>query len=615
MKKIYIYLVSTLGSGLKFKIYAAAMTVLLVLLIIFFITACIKSKKKKIKMKTKLQNNADIEQRRLNRIAELKSKKSRIDADISKISSEKDDIISHINYEEEIIQKSYNILNEKDEKRLKTVTVQKEGLETLLKKQTSGPFKSFRKSSACSTLLTIQKLDSEYKSLRLSLISRQEDKDKRLETVKIKTEKIESERKEVLSPLLREKAECEIELHDLTKNEEEEDIIHVFSKKGIMRSAKKLARNEAKQYKKDKKAAINKAKEDLAISKREYADEKKCRLKAEKDRDMTVVKAKIDAKKNKKIKKPSEYISPIIETEYLKAAVTEDDSVKTIIADIHEDNDFEIRSDENPKTEIFSDKQAKSLITASDISENETEEMIAETAAADAVEIGEDETADNDLHSDKTAENNDSADSETEIDAENEKSLEEKMQNEKLSGSYEHDYSDIPATPLNLAKNQKPITEIILKDPDKRKYSVLTDVKPEAEHKTVKRRSGAEKQEQLNELEKAASSYAGKWLIRKTDEGYFAELVTSGNEVLLSTENYTSLSGVKSGVSTLKKNIVTDNITISIDKNGSFRFKIFSSGNKLLCISEKYDTKYKCDKAIETAKEFAETAVIMEENH
>lgn len=105
--------------------------------------------------------------------------------------------------------------------------------------------------------------------------------------------------------------------------------------------------------------------------------------------------------------------------------------------------------------------------------------------------------------------------------------------------------------------------------------------------------------------------YSGKWLIVQEENRYSALLKASNGETMLSTESYTSLSGIKSGIDTLKKNIEKENYAINLDKNGNFVFKIFSTSNRLLCVGEGYSTREQCEKAFQSVKRFSKTAVIV----
>lgn len=115
--------------------------------------------------------------------------------------------------------------------------------------------------------------------------------------------------------------------------------------------------------------------------------------------------------------------------------------------------------------------------------------------------------------------------------------------------------------------------------------------------------------------EQTSKRYAGKWVIVTEDDGrLYAYLKASNGEKMLATEGYSSLSGIKSGIDTLKKNIQKDNYAINLDKNGNFVFKIFSGANRLLCVGEGYSTREQCEKAFSSVKRFAATAVITVEN-
>lgn len=108
--------------------------------------------------------------------------------------------------------------------------------------------------------------------------------------------------------------------------------------------------------------------------------------------------------------------------------------------------------------------------------------------------------------------------------------------------------------------------------------------------------------------------YAGKWVIFEFDGRFYADLKASNGEIMLRTESYTTLSGIKSGIDTLKKNIELENYAISLDKNGNFVFKIFSTAKRLLCVGEGYSTREQCEKAFASVRRFSKTATITIEN-
>jgi len=113
-----------------------------------------------------------------------------------------------------------------------------------------------------------------------------------------------------------------------------------------------------------------------------------------------------------------------------------------------------------------------------------------------------------------------------------------------------------------------------------------------------------------------ARKYSGKWVITTDSDGKMRALLkTDDEEELLSSENYSSLSGIKSGIDTLKKNIENDNYAVNLDKNGNFVFKIFTSANRVLCVSEGYSTRDICEKAFATVKRISGSAVIVIEKN
>ncbi len=108
--------------------------------------------------------------------------------------------------------------------------------------------------------------------------------------------------------------------------------------------------------------------------------------------------------------------------------------------------------------------------------------------------------------------------------------------------------------------------------------------------------------------------YTGKWKIVQDDDGYYAVLTASNGGTLLQTEKYRSITNVKNGIETIKKNVDSGNFAISIDKYGHYHFKLFNLSNRLICMSEDYSSKAKCESGIESVKRFAKTASIIQED-
>lgn len=115
-------------------------------------------------------------------------------------------------------------------------------------------------------------------------------------------------------------------------------------------------------------------------------------------------------------------------------------------------------------------------------------------------------------------------------------------------------------------------------------------------------------------------SKKGKWVLRKAvaedgnEESYYFELRASNGQLLLTSEEYTTLNGAKSGIATHKANIASGNIRPVLTRNGDYILKIYAGNGQLLCLGEHYATKELCQSAVDSVKRFAETAESVEEN-
>ena len=155
-------------------------------------------------------------------------------------------------------------------------------------------------------------------------------------------------------------------------------------------------------------------------------------------------------------------------------------------------------------------------------------------------------------------------------------------------------YNDgIPATPIHKkSKFAKPITKIV--------------TKKRADEPTVKT-------DEVAVTETKKNAYNGKWKVEKTnDDKLFATLTASNGGSLLSTQGYSNANGLKTAISNIKKNLADGNVSVNADKNGKFVFKIFTPSGRTIVTSGVYGSKFQCEKALESTKRFAETAVIAE---
>ena len=176
-------------------------------------------------------------------------------------------------------------------------------------------------------------------------------------------------------------------------------------------------------------------------------------------------------------------------------------------------------------------------------------------------------------------------------------------------------------TQTNDKKEEKPTQTKTVKKAETKKELARAETKTET--KNTKNTAQTKKQTATKpatttqkpvEQENEKRRYTGKWKISQEDEGYIATLTASNGGTLLKTEKYKSISGVKNGIETIKKNIDVGNFAISVDKYGHYRFKLFNVSNRLICVSEDYSSKNKCENGIESVKRFAKTdTVIIEE--
>ena len=155
-------------------------------------------------------------------------------------------------------------------------------------------------------------------------------------------------------------------------------------------------------------------------------------------------------------------------------------------------------------------------------------------------------------------------------------------------------YNDgIPATPIHKkSKYAKSVTKLLVKKP----------VVKEEPEQNVQTKEEARK-----------SAYLGKWKVEKTEDGkLFAKLRASNGGILLTTPLYTSEIGLKNGITAIKKSLAADNVTVTANKAGKFVFKITAPSGRTIVTSEQYAARFQCEKALDSAKRFAETAVITE---
>ena len=295
--------------------------------------------------------------------------------------------------------------------------------------------------------------------------------------------------------------------------------------------------------------------------------------------------------------------------ESLETAISDEDKKlsEEVIAEVEEAEEAATVSESGAEAEAEATDTAKTEETAA-TEPAETEELIETTEPAEE-SAGEEPTTDEAVE-EPTA--NEAVEEPTETIAEptpeeipeetpeeipeevTEKVATEPANDEKIIRIPRDIYNDgIPATPIHKkSKYAKPVTKLLVKKP----------VVKEEPEQNVQAKEEARK-----------SAYLGKWKVEKTEDGkLFAKLRASNGGILLTTPLYTSEIGLKNGITAIKKSLAADNVTVTANKAGKFVFKITAPSGRTIVTSEQYAARFQCEKALDSAKRFAETAVITE---
>ena len=110
----------------------------------------------------------------------------------------------------------------------------------------------------------------------------------------------------------------------------------------------------------------------------------------------------------------------------------------------------------------------------------------------------------------------------------------------------------------------------------------------------------------------------GRFMIKKTDAGFSFNLVADNNEIIATSEVYTTKEACKKGIGRVAENApfapiedqtVKDyekagnpKFEVFIDKAGQFRFRLKAGNGEIIVASEGYKAKDSCLKGIESVK-------------
>lgn len=122
----------------------------------------------------------------------------------------------------------------------------------------------------------------------------------------------------------------------------------------------------------------------------------------------------------------------------------------------------------------------------------------------------------------------------------------------------------------------------------------------------------SEVREELANLEKVDELSNGKYELYEMDGLYFIKLKANNAQILFISQGYSSKSGAKSGLETIKKAISEDRFTVGKDKQNRYQFNLYSSTNQLILSGETYPSKASCVSAINSVRNFAGKAKLIE---
>ncbi|MBO4531779.1 MAG: YegP family protein [Paludibacteraceae bacterium] len=118
----------------------------------------------------------------------------------------------------------------------------------------------------------------------------------------------------------------------------------------------------------------------------------------------------------------------------------------------------------------------------------------------------------------------------------------------------------------------------------------------------------------------------GKFVIKKAAKGFMFNLLAGNNQVIATSEVYSSLASCKNGIDSVKKNAVAAAIEdqtvegfkteknpkfeIYADKKGEIRFRLKAANGEIIATGEGYKAKAGCKNGIESIKKNAPEAEI-----
>lgn len=119
-----------------------------------------------------------------------------------------------------------------------------------------------------------------------------------------------------------------------------------------------------------------------------------------------------------------------------------------------------------------------------------------------------------------------------------------------------------------------------------------------------------------------------KFVIKNVKGGVMFDLLAGNNQVIATSEVYTTMSACKNGIESVKKNSVNANLEdqtvdgfetaknpkfeVYADKAGKTRFRLKSTNGQIIAVGEAYESKAGCMNGIESIRKNAPEAEIVD---
>lgn len=119
--------------------------------------------------------------------------------------------------------------------------------------------------------------------------------------------------------------------------------------------------------------------------------------------------------------------------------------------------------------------------------------------------------------------------------------------------------------------------------------------------------------EEIVEKQKIEENEKGKYQIyREGPKAFFANLIASNGQILLTTQKYASKQATLNGVEAIKNAIANQNFTVSRDKQNRYQYKLYTGNKQLIVSGETYPQKANCLSSVQSVIRFSGLAKVVE---